>query len=75
MLKLLNTGLILWEGELVAQDLIWTATHEGQALPLAAQTAGIRQRPTREWVLPDRQLVLRTFTGLERGTIELELTS
>jgi hypothetical protein len=74
VLKLLNTGLVLWEGELAARDLIWTAAYGDRALPLAAQTEGGHRRPTREWVLPGRQMVLRTFAGIEKGTIELELT-
>ena len=74
VLRLLNTGLVLWEGELAAQDLIWTAAYGDRALPLAAQTEGGHRRPTRRQVLPGGQMVLRTFAGLEKGTIELELT-
>jgi|GEM_PF-2940074 hypothetical protein len=74
VLRLFNTGLVLWEGELAAQDLIWTAAYGDRALPLAAQTEGSRPRSTRRWLLPDRQMVLRTFAGLEKGIIEVELT-
>jgi len=74
VLKLLNTGWVLWRAELTRQDLIWTAAYGARDLKLAAQTAGARRRPTRRWVLPERHLILRTFAGIEQGTIELELT-
>ena len=74
VLKLLNTGWVLWEGELTARDLIWTAAYGARDLKLAAQTGGARRRPTHRSVLPERHLILRTFAGLEHGTIELELT-
>lgn len=74
VLRLLNTGLVLWEGELMAQDLIWTVAYGDQDLELAAQTEGERGRPTHRWVLRGQEIVLRTFAGIEGGTIELELT-
>jgi len=74
VLRLLDTGLVLWQEQLAAQDLIWTAAYGDRALPLAAQTKGSRRRPTRKWLLPERQIILQTFAGLEKGTLELELT-
>lgn len=74
VLKLLNTGRILWQGELTARDLVWTAAYGDRALELAAQTGAGERRPTRKWALPDKKMVLRTFAGPEQGMIEIELT-
>ena len=73
-LKLLNTCLVLWQGQLRAQDLTWRASYGTRALEVAAQTAGSRGRPTSRHILGhDKKMVLRTFAGLESGTIEIEL--
>jgi len=66
-LKLANTGWNIWEGELTATELIWT-----KALPMAAGEAEIP--PSSEIVLLDGDLILRTYAGIESGSIEIELT-
>ena len=73
-LKLLNTGLVLWQGQLRAQDLIWRVSSGTRVLEAAAQTGASRGRPTSRHILgQDEKMVLRTFAGLESGTIEIEL--
>lgn len=67
-IKLLNTGWIIWEGELTAKELIWTA------LPMAAETKRIPKRPTNKIdLLNNGELILRTYAGREKGRIEIGL--
>ncbi|KPL24975.1 MAG: hypothetical protein AMJ75_02240 [Phycisphaerae bacterium SM1_79] len=68
-IKLVNTGWIIWEGELTAKELILTA------LPMAAETERIRNRPTKRLdLLNNGELILRTYPGRKEGRIEIELT-
>jgi len=70
-IKLVNTGWIIWEGELTAKDLMWSEAHKGKDLPLAAGEG----RPTDEIdLLNNGEVILRTYAGIESGRIEIELT-
>jgi len=69
-LKLVNTGWIIWEGQLTAEELISSEAHKGENLPLAAGAA----KPTNKIdPLDNGDLVLRTYAGTESGRIEIEL--
>jgi hypothetical protein len=70
-LKLVNTGWIIWEGKLTAEELIWS---EGENLQMAAKTKDIQIPPTSKIVLLDGVLILRTYAGTEGGRIDIELT-
>lgn len=70
----LDSGLVIWEGQLYARDLIWTEAFGGKNLNLAAETSDIRRLPAREVEVPEAALTLRTFAGLETGSLEIELT-
>jgi hypothetical protein len=74
VLRLLNTGRVLWEGRLDPKDLIWTAAYGARDLDLAAQTEDAERPPTHQWVLWGGEVILRTFAGIEKGTVEIELT-
>jgi hypothetical protein len=68
-LELVNTGWIIWEGQLTGSDLIWTA------LPMAADTKGVKEKHKREIdLLNNGELILRTYAGKLKGSIEIELT-
>lgn len=70
-IKLVNTGWIIWEGQLTAKNLIWPEAHEGKNLPMAAGEG----QPTDEVdLLNNREVFLRTYAGIESGRIEIELT-
>ncbi len=71
-LKLLNTGWIIWHGELTSTELICTDAYGDVDLCLAA---GLDQtKPTDEKdLLGNNRIILRTYAGLERGSIEIEL--
>jgi hypothetical protein len=73
LLRLSNTGRVLWEGDLTAKDLIWTAAYGARNLDLAAQTEDAERPSTHKWVLWGGDVILRTFAGIENGTIEIEL--
>lgn len=68
----LDTGRVLWEGILTAQDCQWAVAHPGEPLRLAAETAGTPLTPSREIVLLGGELTLRVFPGIEGGRVELE---
>jgi len=69
----LDTGRLLWEGELVEEDLLWAKAHPGQDLQMAADADGSPRQPTREIELLDGAVVLRVYAGLESGMLEIEL--
>ena len=70
----LDIGRVIWEGDLTGKDLIWTEAFGARRLDLAAETEGIEKQPTRKIVLLGGDVILRTFTGVESGSIEVELT-
>ena len=70
----LDIGRVIWEGNLAGKDLIWTEAFGAKRLDLAAETEDIERQPTRKIVLLDGDVVLRTFAGIESGSIEVELT-
>jgi len=59
---------------LTAEELIWSEAHENKNLPMAAETEGIKKEATYQEDLLGGDLILRTYAGLEGGSIELELT-
>lgn len=69
----LETGRVIWEGRLVARDLLWSAAFPGRALDLAADTGGRPTTTTREEQLLGGELTLRVYPGMEFGRIEVEL--
>ena len=66
-----SNGRILWEGDLLREDLIWTYAFPGRDLPLAAETKSYRQKPTRSMTLLDGELIVNVYAGLESGEITL----
>ena len=72
VLKLLNTGWTIWHGELTGRELILTEAYGEVDLCLAAGAEG--GPPTSEIdLLNDGEITLRTYAGIEAGTIEIEL--
>jgi hypothetical protein len=73
VLKLLNTGWTIWRGELTARELIRAEAFGDRDLRFAAGES--EAQPTGEKDLfNDGELVLRTYAGIEKGSIEIELT-
>ncbi len=69
IIKLANTGWVIWKGELTIGELVYT-----KALPLAAETEGIQIEHTSEKdLLNNGEVLLRTYAGTESGSIEIEL--
>jgi len=68
-IKLVNTGWIIWDGKLTAEELIRIA------LDMAAETKGISKRcKSKIDLLNNGELILRTYPGMVKGRIEIELT-
>jgi len=68
----LNTGRMLWQGELTDRDLLWTTAFPEKDVALAADTGELAEHPTREISLLDGELMIRVIPELESGSIELE---
>jgi hypothetical protein len=69
----LNTGRMLWEGDLSAKELFWANAFPEQALDLAADTEGATARCTKEIILLNGELIVRVFPEIESGYLEVEL--
>jgi hypothetical protein len=67
----LDTGLLLWEGDLTVELLLHSHAHPGEYLPLAADTGDFQQPPSGVIELLQGELLLHTFPGLESGTLEV----
>jgi len=68
----LDTGRILWEGNLAEQDLLWSKAYPGEPLKMAADSGQPIGKPTREIPLLDETVLLRVYAGLESGFLEIE---
>ena len=66
-----DTGRDLWEGELTAEDLIWSAAFPGRPLQLAADTGETASPPSREFPLLGGEIAVRIFPGVESGRMEI----
>jgi hypothetical protein len=72
VLKLLNTGWTIWRGELTAPELILGEAFRDRDLRLAAGEG--EEQPTGEKdLLNNGEILLRTYAGIESGSIEIEL--
>jgi hypothetical protein len=72
VLKLLNTGWTIWRGELTARELILGEAFRDRDLRLAAGES--EGQPTGEKdLLNNGEILLRTYAGIESGSIEIEL--
>jgi len=68
----LASGRVLWEGELLAGQLLMAEARPGKPLKLAADTGDERRTiPTHTIRLLDGEVVVKVFAGLESGRIEL----
>jgi hypothetical protein len=69
----LNTGRILWQGELTAEDLVWTAAFPEADMAMAADTDGHTDHVSKEIRLLAGDLIIRIIPELETGCIEIEI--
>jgi len=67
-----SNGRLLWEGELMKEDVIWAFAYPGKGLAMAAKTELQEQEPTRSISLLDGELNMHIFAGLETGQIRIE---
>lgn len=68
---LLASGMLLWEGEVTRDQLIWTAAFPGKKLDLAADTGEGELGITRTISLFEGELSLSIGAGLESGWMML----
>ena len=69
----LDTGCVLWEGNLSERELLWSKAFPGKPLKMAADSGQPTGEPTREISLLDGTVILRVYAGVESGFMEIEL--
>ena len=67
----LRTGMVIWQGSLLPQQLIWSRAFPAQPVRLAADSGSAKPKPT--WEITAGAVRLSTFAGLENGTLMVEL--
>jgi hypothetical protein len=68
-----SNGRILWEGELLKEDLIWAYAFPGKDLAMAAETEASERKPTRKISLIEGEITIFVFAGIETGYIRIEI--
>ncbi len=69
----LNTGHILWQGNFIEKDLLWTKAFPERDFELAADTGDANQSVTKELRLLNDELIIRVFPGIESGRLEIKV--
>jgi hypothetical protein len=70
----MHTGMVIWAGQIDSDKLLISEKKQNRVLRLAADSGHGKHKPTWELDLPG--LRLKTFAGLEKGTLQIEfLTS
>ena len=67
----LSTGRVLWEGSILAREVLWSEAYPGRDLAMAARTEESQHEPTRIERLLGGELELQLYPGLESGTLEI----
>jgi hypothetical protein len=67
----LDTGRLLWSGELGPADLIWRHAFPGRPLGVAAESSAPSTTPTRRIILAVGTLIIVVYPGMETGSIQL----
>ena len=66
-----SNGRVLWEGDILREDVIWAFAYPDKDLPMAAKTEPSLREPTRTLSLLNGELIIQVFAGLESGEIRL----
>lgn len=69
----LSSGLLLWQGNLSREKLVWTSAFPGEKLPAAAETEPLRRKPSYREDLAEGEIRLEILPGLESGAMLLTL--
>jgi len=69
----LSSGLLLWQGNLLREKLVWTYAYPGEKLPAAAETEPLKCKPSYREDLAEGEIRLEIVPGLESGAILLTL--
>lgn len=67
----LESGWVLWKGDLSKTDLIWRHTFPEEALPLAAETERITAKISREIELLQGELAIKVMPGRSSGRMDI----
>lgn len=67
-----SNGRVLWEGDILREDVLWAFAYPDKDLPMAAETEPSQREPTRTLHLLNGELIIQVFAGLETGEIRLK---
>ncbi|KMY65554.1 hypothetical protein AAU61_21655 [Desulfocarbo indianensis] len=67
----LESGWVLWKGELSKADLIWRHAFPEEPLPLAAETEPASAKASREIGLLEGELVIKVTPGRSSGRMDI----
>ena len=69
----LDTGRLLWTGELRENDLVWGRAFPERRLPVAAESREIAAPPSKRIPLPVAPLWIVVYPGVEAGAIQVTM--
>jgi hypothetical protein len=69
----LNTGRVLWQGELTTSDLFLSEAFPNEELKLAADTGEDFAKMSRRFHLLDGQLIITVYPEIESGSLEIRI--
>jgi hypothetical protein len=69
----LNTGRVLWQGELTTSDLFLSEAFPNEELKLAADTGEVFTRMSRRFHLLDGGLIITVYPEIESGSLEIRI--
>ncbi len=67
----LDTGWLVWSGELGPADLLWRQAFPGRPLGMAAESSVSSPTPARRITLAVGALTIVVYPGMETGSIQL----
>lgn len=67
----LESGWVLWKGELSKADLIWRHAFPEEPLPLAAETEPASAKASREFGLLEGELLIKVTPGRSSGRMDI----
>jgi len=68
----LETGLIIWEGDLTSSFLLWDEAFPGRGFEMAAATEPSGPTPSQSITIAEYGLCMKVLPGIESGALHIE---
>jgi len=69
----LSSGRVIWKGQIEKTDLLWSYAYPEKDFRLAADTEGDLPKPTKQIAIFDGEIIVRVFSAIETGNIQIEV--